>query len=714
MNKFHEDETKRQVNDGESPERRSEMILADWTYQKYKEALIAKEPYIKKWRTYIDAYNGDYFKNLSRPDYKSDEISNMIFGLVESMRPIMADEEVTFDVLPRNPEGEEKCDIVNKALAYEFDREGMRYKILQDLIPCLQLGTSIFFLPWDADAGTDGEVRCTVINPFNFFPDPLAQDIASCEFVIYATYKHVNQLKKAFPNKANLLEGGDIKYKELVANREQENFKTDTQVLVLEVWCRDYTYIDVEQKDGTIQRERKYPTGRVITTCPELGVVLSDKKNPYQDGKFPFVLHKDIDVPFEFWGKGEIEQLLSPQKYANELTNQIIDNAKHTANMQWVIDKNSGIGQGVLTNRPGLVIRKNPSTEVRRDSPPAMPSYVREQIEVLKADMETISGVHEVTQGIRPTGIQAGNAILALQEAGQSRIRLKIKIMEGALQELAKMWYDRMRQFWMNERYIRISKEDNKFDFQKVKREDLTDDYDIKIVSCATMAKNKSALLDLFIRLAQTPAEDGLPMIDRETILSYAPVTNRSEIIAKFKEISERQQQAQLEQSQMALQQIQEQLGAQMQQTQQVVQEVMNVVKELNQEVNKIANEHEALKEEEIKREIEDRGYQKGANDVKVKFLEQLAMQEDESEFAYDEESVYGGLTDADISVEPTGESVPEELLAQLDKLSPEELQEIIKYYPQLQEAIMGEAQASMQQMQQVPQNPMMAEMPQM
>ena len=63
--------------------------------------------------------------------------------------------------------------------------------------------------------------------------------------------------------------------------------------------------------------------------------------------------------------------LLSPQQAVNDLSNQVIDNAKHTANMQWIIDKNAGIPKGELTNRPGLIIRKNPGAEVRRDSPPS-------------------------------------------------------------------------------------------------------------------------------------------------------------------------------------------------------------------------------------------------------------------------------------------------------------------------------------------------------
>lgn len=711
MNKYF------QKQSGEQPQnnkRLQEAILSDWTFQKYKESMLSKEVYVKNWRKYIDAYNGDYFKNTTRPEYKSNQISNMIYALVESMRPIMADEEVSFDVLPRTEKGAEKCDVVNKALNYEFDREGMRYKILQDLIPCLQLGTSIFYVGWNADKGDTGEVECKVINPFNFFPDPLAQSIDECEYVIYATYKHVNQLKKEFPDSANLLEGGDVKYKELVSNREQEGFKTDTQVLVLECWCRDYTYIDVEEEvNGEVVKGKKraYPNGRIITTAPEFQVVLSDRENPYKDGKFPFVLHKDIDVPFEFWGKGEIEQLLSPQEYANELNNQIIDNAKNTANMQWVLDKNSGIGQGVLTNRPGLVVRKNPGTEVRRDTPPSMPVYVRETVEVLKQDMETISGVHEVTQGVRPTGIQAGNAILALQEAGQSRIRLKIKIMEGALAEVAKMWYSRMKQFWLQERFIRVAsqtQEDSttikgqQFEFVKVKREDFKEDYDIKIVSCATMAKNKSALLDLFIRLAQTPAEDGLPMLDRETVLQYAPIPNRAEILARFKEVKDENVQMQVQQAQEQAQMVTQQFGQQMQQMGEMMKELTQTVQQLNQEVNKIQVEHEKLKEEEMKREIENKGYERGANDLKLKFLEAMEAREDES-MEYGDESELAGLSDEDVPVSEKDIQLSDEMLMNLDKLNPDELQQILQMYPMLAEQIMGEIQG-MQQQQMSPQ----------
>ena len=222
------------------------------------------------------------------------------------------------------------------------------------------------------------------------------------------------------------------------------------------MWSRDYTTIESEEEgeSGTKKVSQKYPTGRVTVVAPELNILFKDEPSPYQSGRFPFFLFKDIDVPFQFWGEGDVRWLLSPQNAINDLSNQIIDNAKHTANAVWVIDKNSGIPLNTLVNRPGLVIRKNPGTTVERQSPSSMPMYVSEKVNSLKTDIEIISGIHDVSRGQTPTGIESGSAIMALQEAAQTRIRLKIQIMECALGELGTEWFERIKQFWKFNRLI--------------------------------------------------------------------------------------------------------------------------------------------------------------------------------------------------------------------------------------------------------------------
>lgn len=685
------------------------LLIVDWAYSKFQHALNAKAPLSKKWLEYLDAYNGENHEH--KVDYKSDLNTNFIFSTLEGILPIMADEEAVFEVLPRNKEGVESADVLNKCMEYEFDRECMRTKIIKALRTSLQLGTAVFFLPWDGNSGEDGNVKCMLVNPFNIFPDPNATSIEDAEYIIYATYKHVNQLKKLFPDKKEEIIGGDIKHKELAGNMNIDT-TTDTQVLVIEVWCRDYTYIDIEEEVGgqiVKTKKRKFPNGRVITVAPELSVLLDDKQNPYKDGKFPFVLMKDHDMAFEFWGKGEIEQLVSPQKYINELSNQIIDNAKTTANMPWIIDKNAGIGVGKVTNRPGIIIRKNPGSEVRRDAPPPMPGYVSQQVEQMKLDIETISGVHDVTQGRRPTGIQAGNAIMALQEAGQARIRVKIKLLEECLSELARMWYSRMKQFWVMDRYVRIADADGNYEFLKVNKENFEHEFDIKIKSGSTMQKNKASMLDLYIRLAQTMAEDGLPMIDRESVLEYTPIPNKREVIKKFEGLKNDQVQQQMAQTQQAYEEQKQMLEGQMQELVQTIQQTNQSMQKLTSQVETIEKEHDALKLEERLTDAKILGFEQGVNEIQKKMI--TTMEEDAQEEVSLTQPGMEGLT-LDEATGADGGQISEETIAFLNALEPQELMEVLQQYPELQEVIMalgGEEQGQM--MPQEPTTPSMGDM---
>lgn len=524
-----------------------EIKLSQDINKKYDNAKMAKAPKVQIWKNCIAAYNSEYFKSMSKPDYKSDEISNFIFSTIETIKPIMTDNNPKIMVLPKKPTQITVLDNIQNIIDFEWSRAKMELKLPQAITLALQIGTAIIGMFWDGDDDKGvGNVTPTLINPFNFFVDPFATDMDNAEYAIYATYKHVNQLKNHYPDKANLLNGGAINNKDLVPSGSDVS-NVNNQVLVLEAWLRDYTTMDIEEEDEdgnkVKKRIRKYPNGRRITCAPELNVILDDGENPYDDGKFPFTILKCYDVPFEFWGKGEIEQLLSPQTYINDLMNQIIDNAKLTANMPWVIDKNSGIGKGQLTNRPGLIIRKNPGSEVKRLQPLPMPSYVAEMVETLKRDIEVISGIHDVTQGRKPGSISAASAIIALQEAAQARIRLKVKLMEQTLGEMGKTWYNRIKQFWIVNRYIRFENEEGQIESKPVAPKDLEADVDFVIVAGSTMPTNKSAMLDLMIRLAQTQAEDGLPMVDRETVLQYTNVPDKKKIIQRFMQLTGQMQQ---------------------------------------------------------------------------------------------------------------------------------------------------------------------------
>ena len=582
--------------------------LASWILQKFKEAVTAKSEYSARWMEYLNAWNNQLYEKNDKPTYRTNHSSNFIYSSIESMRPILFDNNPRFEAIPVTPDAMQYSLDMTTLLDYEWNRTNMQELLLANSVYTFAIGTSIVMLPYiysdNKKDGIDGEVTPIAISPFNLYPDPLATSVEDAEYIIYATYQHVNKLKTKYPSKAKYIYGGDIHYSELVNDRDR-NAKIDNQVLVLEMWCRDYTTIDVEEIDenGNTQviKKRKYTKGRVIISAPELGIIFEDKENPYDSGRFPFFLFKDISVPFQFWGEGEVKWLMSPQRQINDLYNQIIDNAKSTANMQWIIDKNAGIPKGELTNRPGLVIRKNPGTDVHRESPPSMPMYVSEMIERLKADIEVVSGIHDVTRGQTPSGVQSAAAIVALQEAAQTRIRLKVQLHENALGILGTEWIERIKQFWKFNRLVprktNASNQMNDMGINGIEvqpmrqnqfipyglteqepehyelididpEKQLKQEYKIEVIGSSVLQRNKSSMLDQLTRLAQTPAEDGMPMVPREAVLDYLPDVNKRLVMQYFQKLKE-EQQAQ-------------------QQAQQMNNEAMSMLQQLSQQVQQI------------------------------------------------------------------------------------------------------------------------------
>lgn len=668
---------------GSKKEQAQEALLASHWAQKFKEAMVAKAPFTKRWNTYMDAYDGNYFKNTTLPDYKSDLVSNYIFSIIETIRPIMLDNDPKFQAMPRQPSGMKFSTDVNEALSYEWERESMSTKLYRELITGLVLGTYIFFNPYDTQKK---EIRSIPVNPFNFFPDPLATNMKDGEYYIYASYHNVIALRREFPAHASKLVGGNINYGELVYDNNKDS-NVDNQVLVLEVYSRDHETFKEDTATG--EKVSAYPNGRITTVCPDLGLVLADKANPYNDGEFPFVIGKDYDIPGKFWGEGEVAQLLSPQKYMNELNNAIIDNAKTTANAPWIIDENSGIPKGGITSRQGLVIRKRAGTEVRREQPPGMPAYVVNAVDTMKNDMEQISGIFDSLKGNSETGVYTAQGILALQEAGQARIRLKVKIMEETLGELARMWFSRMNQFWKEDRWVRTVQLDGSYDFKKMKKEAVKEAYDIRVMAGSTMPVNRGAMLDLMIRLAQTQMADGQALVDREAVAQYLPSEVKSAMLERMQgqNLQVEQQMAQMQQAMEQLgqgvQQVAEQLQQVVKETQSndeqtmgVVEELVGAIEQINQQIVQVQDESGKMvaeqKEKDKLDQIKNDSYNSGYADA-----ERLIASSEED-----------GVTDDLGEDSDMGLPLPEDLLEGLESLSDDELAVLLASNPEIAELL--------------------------
>lgn len=524
----------------------------------YRDAYNAKGESTAKWKECYKAYTGELFKKNVTKD-RANAVPNHIFSTIETIKPIMVTNKPKNIVLPKSQNQFEKAMRIQETLDYEWARTRFFNRILEFITLGLIYGTSIIGLFWNGKANKGiGEVEPVVISPFNFFIDPLATNIKDADYCMYATYKSLGELVTAYPSKADELKENatsDIDGN-LTFGQDSQNAKN--QLLFIECYFRDYEVITQELEDGEKEHKLKYPNGRRVIIAGD--VLLYDGENPYKDGNFPFREWKCYHMPNQFWGMGEVEPLLSIEKEICELYDDIIENAHLMGNPIWLVDKNSGVAQGSLTNRKGLVVRKNPGTEVKREAPAGLPAYIQNIVNDLKYDVQVVSGVFDATRGERPVSITSGVAIQALQESSQGRIRLKTQELEAVLSDLGGMWVHRIQQFWKVPRTIRIMGGDYEENsepilvqgqpvrFEDVIGDELDGDFDVEILTGSTMATNRSARLDQLMQMSQLVAEDGKPMIDRRTLLQNAEIDNVDEVIQRFAEQAEAEQIMQMQQ----------------------------------------------------------------------------------------------------------------------------------------------------------------------
>ena len=89
----------------------------------------------------------------------------------------------------------------------------------------------------------NGNIKISSESPLNIYPDPLTRDLlglTDCDYII--RYKQTNKrdLKEAFPDQANEIEGlkdtSDTLYREETSNKR----KRKNKVVIKEYWYRDY------------------------------------------------------------------------------------------------------------------------------------------------------------------------------------------------------------------------------------------------------------------------------------------------------------------------------------------------------------------------------------------------------------------------------------------------------------------------------------------
>lgn len=561
---------------------RKERRLVATLLNLYETAAAEKRKFTKAWPTVYRFYMGEQWGN--RPQWKASIVENHVFGKIETMVPILTDNRPRIEINPREPQYMEYARLLQIRMDYIWRRRKVDRTVVCVTKNTLLYGKGFYYIYWDSDAE---EIAIESVDPQAIFPDPDATTIEDSRYLVHVAQMSRDEIIETWPEAEGKLRTGDLMvprpgaYKSQIRDeaKTSERFRvgyeyaeeaggarstltswvkandtgdgTDEDMIqVLQFWIRDPEVTEeklldpvtgeVVMEDGEpwYVRSPKYPGGRhVVVACDR---IIHDDQNPFLHKRFPYVEQECHIMPGEFWPVSAAQNLIPLQKALNKVNSQILDNAALMGNNQWLVSRDSGITADTVTGQPGEVVTKNsPNSYAERLPAPTLPSYIGQMSEALREALDNVSGVFDVTQGRKPSGITAGVAIEQLQEAGHTRIRLLVRNLEMAIADLGEQAVALMQQFYTEPRTVRVTNRDTgQVEFQLMTPEMIQGQWEVEVAAGSTLPRSREVRQKEAIELYK------LGLFDEEAALEHIDHPGREELLRRLRQ--QRQMQIQM------------------------------------------------------------------------------------------------------------------------------------------------------------------------
>jgi hypothetical protein len=162
-------------------------------------------------------------------------------------------------------------------------------------------------------------------------------------------------------------------------------------------------------------------------------------------------------LPREFFGVSEVEQLESPQRIFNKLINASLEILALMGNPIWVVSTDSGVNAHKLVNRTGLVVEKEPGSEVRREEGVQLSPTVLSLVDRLESWFNGVAGTQDVSRGEAPASVTASSAIEQLMDASRTRIKQKQRNLDATVRDLGQHYADIVLANYSKSRVYRVT-----------------------------------------------------------------------------------------------------------------------------------------------------------------------------------------------------------------------------------------------------------------
>lgn len=315
---------------------------------------------------------------------------------------------------------------------------------------------------WD-----DNEI--TLVDFFNFWPDPRGEDIDSCRGVFQREWLTREELEQKLIFLYDLQEGVlypvDLDEVQGEGSNLEEGVWERLSKVGIHAGSPDAYMTHAEGPDrrkGLFEVLHYWEDNRHAILLNR-NVVVYDGPSPYwRHRKKPFVVASYEPLPGEFYGRSATRLIGDLQHELNTQRNQRIDNVSMVLNRMWKIRRNSVLNKADLVSRPGGVLEVDDMNSVEPMVTPDVTSSSYQEEMITKQDMENTLGAPPVVRGAEGTRKETATGQSIKATGAGIRFEVKIRLFEGSGLERLAMLMDMNNQQFINEnRLVKMGPEES-------------------------------------------------------------------------------------------------------------------------------------------------------------------------------------------------------------------------------------------------------------
>lgn len=497
-------------------------------------------------------------------------VINYVHSIVETFVGHVLDGITDPIVRGRIPDHRAKAKLASKWLKYEWDANDCAQELEHSVRSAAVTGRGWINVEWDESRlSNKGDVAILPVDEKHIWISPHARTLEEALYLIDARnvprdFVERNwELGSAVPpgpwdgtiTNTRAYQGSDDKD----VGAWQEFKTTDSK----------YTNVSLE-KSGRGRKERDLVTlvkayirqedATMRLTIVANGIVLQDGPGPYDDDDFPYVPVVVLPVMGSIYGRSLVQFIEGLQEILNHSMSYLLDQQRYASDPMLIVDQvNLEDGQ-LIDNSPGAVLpNANPNGQGYQWL--TAPGFNQAWLEIQRVTseyMDSVLGRVDVLRGEKPPGVTTLGGLEIIRDQANVRLRKLTEHFKKALKRVYKLTLSRLRQFARDQRTLRIIGKGGVEEFVTVNPPggvsaegqvipDITipEDAEMDVEFGKDVPGGRQARIELALALAGTPAEDGLPMVDRQYVLEQAEIEEAPEVIQRLGQMAEMQAKAQ-------------------------------------------------------------------------------------------------------------------------------------------------------------------------